>query len=64
MYLLVRFTEMPRVECYRWIAFVQISWVWVELRFVVQGEFGIVVRDLALWHQNCVPIVLCKGQEI
>jgi len=55
---------MPHVECYRWIAFVQISWVWVELRFIVQGEFGIVVRDLTLWHQNCVPIILCKGQDI
>jgi len=64
MYLLVSFTEMPHVECYRWIAFVQISWVWVELRFIVQGEFGIVVRDLTLWHQNCVPIILCKGQDI
>jgi hypothetical protein len=64
MYLLVSFTEMPRVESYRWVVFVQISWVWVELRFIVQGEFGIVVRDLTLWQQNCVPIILRKGQEI
>lgn len=53
------------LKCHVWsvtevLLSVQISWVWVELKFIVQGELGVTLRELTLWHQNYVPSVLCK----